>query len=66
VTVLTIRLPQEYRRFVVGKRGRNIEAIRDLLRAYAGRHGRTIIAKLPDEGSPTEDTNESHTTICKD
>jgi predicted RNA-binding protein YlqC (UPF0109 family) len=58
VTVLTVHLPQEDRRFVVGQRGRNMEAIRHLFRAYAGRHGRSLIVKLSDECSPTEVVNE--------
>ena len=58
VIVLSIHLPKEDRRFVVGKRGRNIEAIRDLVRAYGGRQGRMIVTKLPDEGLMTEETHE--------
>ena len=54
VTVLTIHLPPEDRRFVVGKRGRNIAAVRDLMRAYGGRRGQTIVTKLPDEDSLPE------------
>lgn len=54
VTVLTIHLPQEDRRYVVGKHGRNIEAVRHLLRAYAGRQGRMIVTKLPDERITTD------------
>ncbi len=58
VTVLTILLPQEDRCFVVGKGGRNIEAVRHLLRAFAGRHGQMVVAKLPDERKPTEVQND--------
>ena len=58
VTVLTIDLPQDDRRFVVGKRGRNIEALRQLLRAYAGLHGRSIVVKLPDEDFISKERNE--------
>ena len=57
VTVLIIHLPREDRCFVVGKRGRNIAAVRDLLRAYGGRRGQTIVTKLPDESTPTEATD---------
>lgn len=59
VIVLSIYLPKNDRRFVVGKRGRNIEAIRSLLRAYGGRHGITVVTKLSDEGLRTEVTNEA-------
>ena len=58
VVVLTIRLAPQYRRFVVGKRGRNMEAIRDLLRAYGGRHGMTIVIKLSEESIPNKDKDE--------
>ena len=58
VTVLTIHLPEEDRRFVVGKQGRTIEAVRYLIRAFAGRQGRMIVAKLPDDSPTTEETNE--------
>ena len=58
VLVLTIHLPREDRRYVVGKKGRNIEAIRDLLRAFAGREGRSIVVKLPDDNSISEEDND--------
>jgi predicted RNA-binding protein YlqC (UPF0109 family) len=65
VTVLTIHLPADDRRFVVGKGGKNIEAIRHLLRAYAGRQGQMIVAKLPDEGPIPEEPNEQSRRQCR-
>lgn len=66
VIVLTIHLPQEDRRFVVGKHGRNIEAARCLMRAYAGRHGRMIVTKLPDEGSLSDEKREQSSSCPTD
>ena len=63
VLVLTIRVPREDRRYVLGKKGRNIEAIRDLLRAYAGRHGRNIAVKLSDEEDPSHDARQQPHSI---
>ncbi len=60
VTVLTIHVPYDDRRFVVGKRGRNIEAIRALMRAFAGRRGHMIVAKLPDEAFLSEVPHAQH------
>ena len=58
VTVLTIHVPLEHRRYVVGKRGRTIEAIRALLRAYAGRRGQMIVAKLPYDSRLSEKVDD--------
>ena len=58
VLVLIIRVPQEDRRYVVGKKGRNIEAIRDLVRAYGGRQGQSIVIKLSEESIQSEVNDE--------
>ena len=66
VTILTINVPLAARRFVIGRQGRTIEAIRNLLRAYGGLHGLTIIATLNDdntkEGYDNESRRELHTS----
>ena len=51
VTVLTIHVPLDDRRFVVGRRGRTIEAVRDLLRAYAGRRSMPPSSGYSKEGA---------------
>ena len=60
VTVLTIHLPQKDRRFVIGKGAKNIAAIRDLLRAYAGRHNHQVVVKLHDEEFTSDEERQEH------
>jgi predicted RNA-binding protein YlqC (UPF0109 family) len=52
VIILSIYAPPVYRPLLIGKRGQNVEAVRTVMRAVAGRLGLTILVNIPDEQPP--------------
>lgn len=46
--IFTITLPEEYRGQIIGKAGKNIKAIRDVLSIIARQHNERVFIKIAD------------------
>ena len=56
--VLAIVAPREQRRFIIGRRGSVIEAIRDILRCWGGCHNlQTNVVVIEDQSSEVRNGN---------